>query len=84
VLREERRAVTRDRIASGGLPIPRWLTVHPNSGYTGRRDGCGDRIDVGGYAFTVQLRDELIFYFHASRSSRRKIARISCSSFIAF
>jgi hypothetical protein len=64
VLRGERRAATRERIVSGRLPIPRWITVHPDSRYTGRCDGCGDQIGVGDYAFTVQLRGELIFHFH--------------------
>jgi len=61
---EERRAITKERIASGRLPIPRWISVHPNSGYMGRCDGCGDGIEAGGYTFTVLLRDEVTFHFH--------------------
>jgi anthranilate/para-aminobenzoate synthase component I len=61
---DERRQTTAQAIASGRLPIPRWITVHPNSGYAGRCDGCVDAIEAGDYAFTVVLKDELTFHFH--------------------
>ena len=61
---EQRRATTAERIASGRLPIPRWLTVHPGSGITGECDGCGDRIKSGDYAFTMGLQQSVVLKFH--------------------
>ena len=61
---EGRRSATAERILSGRLPLPRWVTVHPGSGATGRCDGCGDVIAAGDYAFSVLLKDEIRFQFH--------------------
>jgi hypothetical protein len=64
MLSEERRNATRARIASGQLPPPRWVTVHPGSGATGRCDGCGETIQDKDYSFSVLLQESLRFQFH--------------------
>src|SRR5204862_4394774 len=61
---DERRSATAARIASGHLPIPRWLSVHPGARLAMRCDGCGDEIERPDYAFTVVLEESVTFHFH--------------------
>ena len=61
---EERRSATAERITSGRLPSPRWVSVDPGASVTGRCDGCGDEIEVADYAFSVVLKGEVTFQFH--------------------
>src|SRR2546421_11486738 len=64
MLREERRSATAERITSGKLPRPRWISVHPGAPLTGRYDGCAEDIERRDYAFTVVLQDAITFHFH--------------------
>jgi hypothetical protein len=64
MLREERRSATAAKIASGGLPTPRWVSVHPGARLTTRCDGCDDEIVRADYAFTVVLKESVTLQFH--------------------
>jgi hypothetical protein len=61
---EQRRNATQQRITTGELPSPRWLTVRPGHGVVGVCDGCGEAIATSDFAFAVKLQDIAGLNFH--------------------
>jgi hypothetical protein len=61
---EEGRPTTAERIASGRLPIPRWVSIRRCRGVVVACNRCEDAIDAADKCFDVVLQDEVCLLFH--------------------
>ena len=66
---EERRSATAERITSGRLPFPRWVSVEPGASVTGRCNGCGDIVVLEGEV-TFQFHDECFEVYNRTSAGR--------------